>query len=67
MSQSSRKDYDDLLKESESSNRKLDAAKKGRIIIAPKRDTTRSEYDRLLNKAQRTQDDVTPKALRNKV
>ena len=66
MPQNSRKDYDDLLKKGESSNRKLDAAKKGRIIITPKRDSTRSEFDRLLNEAQRTQDDVTSKALRYK-
>jgi len=66
MPQSSRKDYDDLLKKSEASNRKLDAAKKGRIIITPKRDSTRLEFDRLLDEAQRAEDDVTSKALRNK-
>jgi len=66
MAQSDRKEYDDLLKKSGATNRKIEAARKGRIVIAPKRDTSRLEFDRLLNKAQRTSDDVVPKALRNR-
>lgn len=66
MVQSNRKEYDDLLKKSGVTNRKIEAAQKGRIVIAPKRDTSRLEFERLLNKAQRSSDDVTQKALRNR-
>jgi hypothetical protein len=66
MAQSNRKEYDDLLKKSGAANRKIEAAQKGRIAIVPKRDTSRLEFERLLNKAQRSSDDVVPKALRNR-
>jgi len=65
MAQSNRKDYDDLLKKSRITNRKIEAANKGRIVIAPKRDTSGLEFERLLRKAQKSSDDVVPK-LRNR-